>query len=467
MRLFGTAGIRLQYPTPLNPVLALKLGTVLGTLGLSQDYYMVHDTRTTSQLLTLSFASGLMASGKNVYLGGVAPTPVAGFAARRNKGVGVSITASHNPPEYNGFKFYDPEGYEFTRREEALVEDLIDKEISLVPWHSVGGLEISRNIVKDYVESLVGFLGTSGLETNKVFVLDCANGASYEVSPKIIRSLGGKPFTINCNPDGFFPYRPPEPRKDVLEHYVEMLRELSPSAIFAHDGDADRLAVLDPVEGFIKQDRILALFAKKALEEKKGVVIVSVDTGRAVDDVVEMMGGRVEKYLLGKTHERLKDLGSSQVVMAGEPWKLILTSWGPWVDGVLQVGLLTKALLLDNASTIAKLLKKEGIPDYPWDRRSYVVWPPTLREAIYNTLVEEVVSSLGEPEKILTIDGVRCDYSDDSWFLIRMSGTEPKIRIYSEAKTKQRLHEIMSKIESKILSIVKQYDGKIVEVTYG
>ncbi|MCC6043636.1 MAG: phosphoglucomutase, partial [Desulfurococcaceae archaeon] len=106
MKLFGTAGIRLKYPEELTPELVFKIGNALGRLGLSSRAYIVHDTRTTSPLVSFLLAAGLMSTGVDVVYGGLEPTPVAAFKAMKEKALGVSVTASHNPPEYNGLKFY-------------------------------------------------------------------------------------------------------------------------------------------------------------------------------------------------------------------------------------------------------------------------------------------------------------------------------------------------------------------------
>ncbi|MEM0059892.1 MAG: phosphoglucomutase, partial [Desulfurococcaceae archaeon] len=164
--------------------------------------------------------------------------------------------------------------------------------------------------------------------------------------------------------------------------------------------------------------------------------------------------------------ERVKELGLKHVVMAGEPWKLIHTSWGPWVDGVLQVALLTKAIL-EWGKPISKLLDDEKIPDYPWDRRSYFLEPFSIRDIVFKELVEEVEHLLGEPLRVIEIDGYRFEYKDYSWILIRKSGTEPKIRIYVEAREKSRLREITEKTEDTLIKITKKHGGKVVEVTIG
>ncbi|MEM4732618.1 MAG: phosphoglucomutase, partial [Desulfurococcaceae archaeon] len=152
--------------------------------------------------------------------------------------------------------------------------------------------------------------------------------------------------------------------------------------------------------------------------------------------------------------------------MAGEPWKLILTEWGPWVDGVLQVALLTK-YLVETGKNISKLLDDERIPDYPWDRRSYLLDPPEIRELVYRDLVDEMSCLLGDPVRVIDIDGYRFEYKDRSWVLVRKSGTEPKLRIYAEAETSERLVNMVEKVERKIHEITNRRGGRILEVTIG
>jgi phosphomannomutase len=466
VKLFGTAGIRLRYPDQLDPVLAYRIGVAIGQLGLSRRAYVVTDTRSTRHVLALSISSGLLASGLDVYYVGIAPTPVAGYAGKTQKAIGVSVTASHNPPEYNGFKFYDPEGYEFTRSLEEKIEYLVSSSVSLRDWSSSGIFESSSVVLKNYTEDLLEFLGEPKSAWRPRVLIDCANGASHEITPTIVRRLSAIPITVNCNPDGFFPARLPEPRRDILESLLPVYKSADPVLIVAHDGDADRVAFLDPVEGFIRQDRILAFFAKKILEDSKGLVVISVDTGFVVDDVVEECGGRVERYALGKTHERVKEVGASRVVMAGEPWKLIYTKWGPWVDGLLQVGIIVKEVV-ERGKPLTRILKEERIPDYPWDRRSYLLDPLEIRDTVYVDIIEELSHALGEPMRVISIDGYRFEYSDRSWILLRKSGTEPKIRLYAEAQDKSRLEHIVKTAENLVLKAVKKRGGRVVEVTIG
>ncbi len=466
MKLFGTAGIRKKYPDELDPILAYKIGLAVALSGFEDKAYLVYDTRTTNHLFTYSLVSGLLAGGVDSHIIGLAPTPVAAYAAKKNKSLGISVTASHNPPEYNGFKLYDNEGYEFIREYERVIEEKVDEDLRPVDWSRVGHVYFRSDLIDSYIEDLVDSIGNFKHRWNPYIVVDLANGAAGYVTPRVIRLLGGKPLTINAYPDGFFPIRPPEPRKDALEKYMELYGAVKPAVILAHDGDADRLAVLDPVKGFIRQDRIIAFYAYLFLSERKGHVIVSVDTGRVVDEIVEKMGGSIERYVLGKTHERVKELGAENIVLAAEPWKLIDPKWGPWVDGVWQVALITREIV-KHGKPFSKILDDLGIPDYPWDRRSYIVEPYSLRDKIYEELVEDLKSLLGEPVNILSIDGYRYEYKDQSWILVRKSGTEPKIRLYSEALSKERLKEMINKVEDHVKDLVRKYNGRITEITIG
>lgn len=465
MNLFGTAGIRKIYPDEVNPHLAYRLGLAVAEVVGGGNGYLVHDTRITSPALSLAFMSGLMAGGMNAFYIGLAPTPIAAYASMWHGRLGVSVTASHNPPEYNGFKFYDHEGYEYTRRLEERIESVIN-EAKEREWFRSGKFYFSPEIVDEYIEDAAARLEPEKKTIEPRIVLDLANGAGSTVTPTILRKIGARVYTINGDPDGFFKARHPEPRKDVLEEFLPAYKAFNPDLVLAHDGDADRLAALSPRTGFIRQDRLIAFYAALMLRERRGTIVVSVDTGRVIDEVVERLGGRVERCRLGKIHEKLKEIGASNVVLAAEPWKLIDPVWGPWVDGIWQAGLLTKAII-EEGKPLDELLEAMNIPDYPWDRRSYRIEPKDLLNRVYQGVVEGLSEALGEPSNVLEIDGVRYEYEDYSWILVRMSGTEPKIRIYAEAKSHKRLREIIDKAEGLLVKTLESCGGKVIEKSIG
>jgi len=464
LRLFGTAGIRMRYPSEINAILAYRIGLAVSKLGLSRRAYIVHDSRTTSPLIALSTAAGLMSGGVDVYLLGLAPTPLAGYAARKRRSLGVSVTASHNPPEYNGLKFYDTEGFEFTRDLERVVEEYVDKGIQPLGWDMVGGFTYETELVNDYMEELYELARPSRKTWTPRVVVDLANGVAGSITPLLLRRIGAIPLTINANPDGFFPVRAPEPRKDVLEPYLKFYAEVNPAVILAHDGDADRLSVLDVEEGFIRQDRIIAFFIDELAGGASGRIVVSVDTGRVIDEVAERHGLKVERYILGKTHERVKE--NPGVVIAAEPWKLIYPRWGPWVDGILQAALIGK-VVVEEGKRFTKILEERGIRDYPWDRRSFRIKPAEKLKTIFQDLEAALRNLLGEPVAENRVDGVRYDYDDGSWILIRVSGTEPKIRVYMESLSRDKLSGMVDKVEREVRRAVEVNNAQIEEVTIG
>lgn len=457
-RLFGTAGIRARYFEKVNPQLAFNLGLALAKYNDSSGKLVLgHDVRTTSPLLAYALASGAMSGGLDVLILGLAPTPVVAYSTYKTDAkVGVSVTASHNPPEDNGFKVYDSNGMEYTVDMEEEIEELLENigEDYYVPWNRVGKPVSIQNLIEEYIDELIDKFKTKPKRSVKVIV-DCANGAAYDITPRILRSLGAKTLTIHCNPDGFFPGRTPEPRPDVLHYLNDLLCSLDAEIAFAHDGDADRLSVLTRKQGFIKQDRLIALYAKLKLSDRKGSIIVSIDVGRAVEEIVERYGGRIIRWKLGKTHEKLKE--KTNVLLAAEPWKLIDPDWGLWVDGIYQATWLTNLILTHGS--LDDLLK--DIPDYPSKRISIKFDEEKIAD-VYKGVVEDLLSVKGNV-KITTIDGVRLDYDDYSWVLVRKSGTEPKIRVYVEARNSQRLKELTNHV----LELVKKHADKRGAKIYG
>ena len=460
-RLFGTAGIRGRYLETVTPELAYKIGLVVAAyVGRQGSAVIGHDVRTTSPLLAHMAAAGLMAGGLDALYMGVAPTPIVAYSVPRSRSrAGVMVTASHNPPPDNGLKVFDHDGMEYTVPMEENLEELIfngDLKKFHADWDKVGSLISAEEYVEDYIRSLVSGLETSGRDASWLKIaIDCANGAASWVTPRVLRSMGvGRIVSFNCHPDGTFPGRHPEPRPDVLSGFISSAEGLNLHALLAHDGDADRLAVAIPGFGFMKQDLLIALYAMYKLRDKKGVIIVSVDVGLEVEEVVEKMGGKLVRAKLGKLHEKLKEIPAA--LLAAEPWKLIDPSWGPWVDGIYQAALLVKIAAEEKATPLDLLMR---LPFYPSARVSIKLAKNSDKYKLYESVISRVLSELAKGDhKIDTLDGVKLVYEDRSWLLLRPSGTEPKIRFYAQAPDRGRLETLIHKLREIILEEAKKYD---------
>ena len=464
-KLFGTAGVRGRYLKEVSPEVFLYLSATIATYFRARRSVVGGDGRLTTPVLKSSVITGLLASGSEVVDVGLVPLPVLAWSTRFLKGdLGIYITASHNPPQDNGLKAFYGNGMEILEEDELRIEELYaGRGWVFADWDAAGSYASATHVVSEYVAELLGRLGPTGKGGGVRILIDTANGAASLVTPRVLTELGAQVITLNSNVDGRFPGRHPEPRPDILEPLLPIARELRVDAFLAHDGDGDRLAVLSPVKGFIKQDRIIALLAKEMLSVRRGTVVVSIDVGNAVRDVVEGAGGKLAITKLGATHTGV--LKYPDVVMTAEPWKFIDPGWGPWVDGVYQAALLTK-LMIERKSSIDELLKE--IPDYPQARVSVEV-PKELKEEVYECLTTKLLEWRTPDSEILTVDGLRVNYVDRSWLLVRKSGTEPKIRIYGESLTYDDLKSKVSTLISEASKILKKHglgevrvDGKII-----
>lgn len=464
-RIFGTAGVRGRYLTDVNPEMFFGLGASLATYLKARRSVVGGDGRLTTPVLKSSVVVGLLTAGCDVVEVGLVPLPVLAWSARHLvSDLGVYVTASHNPPHDNGLKAFYGNGMELLEEDEVKVEELfLGRGWRRADWHDVGTLTSADHVVNDYIAELLSRIEPVREAGRPRVLVDTANGAASLVTPKILVSMGAQVFALNSNIDGRFPGRHPEPRPDVLEPLVPVARSLNVDVFLAHDGDGDRLAVLSPRLGFVKQDRIIALLAKHVLSLKKGTVVVSIDVGNSVRDTVESAGGKLAVTKLGATHTGM--LKHSDVVMTAEPWKFIDPTWGPWVDGIYQAALLVK-LMTEEGKNIDELLSE--IPDYPQARVSVEV-PKKLRDEVYEKLSAKLIEWRTPESEILTLDGIRVNYEDRSWILIRKSGTEPKIRIYGESLDYRTLKDRVDVLLKEVDAVLKKHgvselrvDGKII-----
>jgi phosphoglucosamine mutase len=413
------------------------------------------DCRLSSPVLEHALLSGLMYSGCNVKRIGLAPLPVTAYSVKRSgANFGVMITASHNPPQYNGFKVFREGGWELMPEDEEVVEEALSRELEAgSSWNEVGSCTDYATTLVEYVEDLIDMLldgGPSHRASDFKVVVDCCNGPAALVTPKVLSQLGVKVVALNANIDGHFPGREPEPRPDVLAELGIFVHETGARLGLAHDGDADRVAVIDSKGNFVVNDRIIAYMAKRAIERGEGkVVITTIDTSRCIDEVVGRSGGEVVRTKLGKTHVELKK--RPNVALAAEPWKIINPRWGPWADGILAASVLVKDLV-ESGVGLHELLR--DVPDYPQIRESFPC-NENDKPKVMKMIEEELESAIGNVEDVWRYDGIRVNCRDGSWILIRASGTEPKIRLYAEAKSVERLKEIAERGRRLVLKALK------------
>ena len=435
MKLFGTSGIRGKFKEKLTASLALNVGKAIATYLKGEGEVIVgYDPRTSSQLLENALSAGLMEGGCNIIKIGMVPTPLVGYATSKLKAkAGVMITASHNPPEYNGIKVWNHNGMAYSPAQEKEIERIIQEEDYLtVNWDNLGSSE-HLNITKMYMEDVIEHVKVkAGLKV----VVDCGCGAASYITPAILRMVGCEVLSLNCQPDGFFPGRDPEPTPENLKDLMDVVKVSEADLGIAHDGDADRMVAVDEKGRFADFDKLLTLIAK----EKGGKIITTVDASISLDECLKEVGGEVIRTKVGDVHvaEALIREGGS---FGGEPsgtWLHPEFSLSP--DGIFSALKLVE--IVSKKGSLSKLL--DEIPSY-YNIRDKIPCPDTKKDNVMEKVKEQLPQQFTEKIQIDNIDGLRISLEDNSWVLIRPSGTEPYIRVRIEAKkeeTARKLHNI-------------------------
>ncbi len=414
MKVFGSSGIRNLVDKDLL-LLAVEVGLSVGSS--CRTAVVGCDTRTSSDALKHALISGLLAAGSRTYDAGIIPTPTLAYVARRFE-AGVMITASHNPPEYNGIKLFNPDGSAFDSHQREEIEAVLsNRTLELAPWDKMEAGSIYTEAIREHVHQvLANFPTPSKLKV----VLDCGCGAASLVTPYVLSKLGCELITLNCYPSGHLP-RGSEPTPDNLETLIRVVRDTGADLGIAHDGDGDRMMVVDDEGRFVPGDKLLAV---SALSLKAKRVVTTVDASMALEE----LGFQVSRTKVGDAFvsEVLRKDGD----FGGEPsgsWIFPKISYCP--DGIYAAA---HIIQVANENKLSKLV--DAIPGYPILRGSI----PGDR-AVMAKLEQRLMSM--EALSTSTVDGIRLAFKD-GWLLIRGSGTEPRIRITAEAKTGRRAREL-------------------------
>jgi len=417
MRLFGTSGIRRVVAGDLIQ-LALKVGLAVGKR--YPSVVVASDTRTSSSALKHALISGVLGGGAGCCDGGVMPTPTLAFAAR-NFGAGVMITASHNPPEYNGLKLFNPDGAAFDSDQRREIAESVRQSLTVVPWDRFQGSQVLDDAIDQHTERILSdFSGGRGRERKLKVVVDCVCGAASQVTPAVLMRLGCEVVVINGYPSGFFP-RDTEPTEASLEDLARATRKLGADLGVAHDGDGDRMMVVDDRGEFVSGDKLFILLAR---ERDSRAVVTTLDASM----MIEELGFRVTRTRVGDTDvsAELKKGGD----FGGEPsgsWLFPEVSLCP--DGIYAAA---QVVAIAGRERISRLVN--DLPSYPMLRGSLPGDP-----AVISRLEPKLLET--GPLSVDQTDGIKLNYAD-GWLLVRASGTEPKIRVTAEAKTEARVREL-------------------------
>ncbi len=427
-KLFGTSGVRGIVNEFLTPELALKVGMAAASVSKAKTAIVAADTRVTGPLIETALVAGLTACGVNTCNVGVLPTPVLAYLTKMLVAdVGFMITASHNPPQYNGIKIFSNDSLSYADELQGTVEQRIaEGNFELADWRSIGKASYADES-RRYVQMV-----RTAAKPKKAWrvVVDPGCGATYEIAPTILREIGCEVIALNAQPDGFFPARSSEPTKESLAGLSKVVKAMDADMGIGFDGDGDRIAFIDEKGEFVDFDQALAAFSAFAVRKNKGgKVVTTVEASMCIERMVEAAGGKVLRTKVGDIYvsELMK---RENAVFGGEPC-------GAWVhpsyhfcpDGPLS------AVLFLNALEDAGKGMSEFIGEVPvfLTLREKLPCGNELKSQVLSYVEKNVKSVFPAWKDLSSIDGVRIAL-EDGWVLIRPSGTEPVIRVTVEGE---------------------------------
>lgn len=469
-KLFGTNGIRGIFGNDLSIEFIIDISYSIGSFFNKGPIVIGYDGRSSSFAISKIVSSVLMSIGIDVYNMGLTPTPCLQFTVKNSKFAGgIMITASHNPPEYNGLKPVSSTGIELSREEELSIEDIYyQKKFITITNLIFGNLFILEDALEKYVDRVLSFVDIDAIKRYKFkIVMDFGNGVQSLVAPLIAKKLGCEILIINGNIDGNFSARGSEPKADNLNNLTELVKKTNADLGVAYDGDGDRSIFCDEQGVIHWGDKTGSVLAYYLIKNKKleTPVVCPVNSSIIISKICNNLDNKVIFTKVGSVEVTHSMKNTNSIIGFEEN--------GGFFYGLLNYvrdGAITTALILEmlcyykqNPSEINLLLSTndDNVSDSNVSlSRIFKIFNNTYQYKSSLKLsnnddipkVLDLCKNHGSVKKIENIDGIKIWFDDESWIMFRPSGTEPLLRIYAESDDK-------SLLDSKI----REYDDLIKE----
>lgn len=428
-KFFGTDGIRGKVGGDvINPEFILKLGWSLGRVlanGAKQKVLIGKDTRISGYLLESALEAGLSSAGVDIHLMGPMPTPGVAYLTRTFRAqAGIVISASHNPFDDNGIKFFSADGFKLPDETELAIEAYMDKPLQMVPSSQLGKAKRIDDAQGRYIEYCKSTIGPQHRFTGLKIVVDCANGATYGVAPHVFTELGAEVVVIENRPDGFNINRgcgSTEP-----ERLTSAVKEHGADLGVAFDGDGDRVIMVDDTGQLLDGDELIFIIANDRMKrsEWQGGIVGTVMSNFGLERALTTMKIPFERtqvgdrYVIEGLRQRSWELGGES---SGHIICLNKTTTGDGIISALQI-----LAAMDNQSESLSMLKKR-LELMPQVRINV----PVLRQAAEVAASAIVCEAITQANEALRGRGR---------VLVRPSGTEPLVRVMVEGEDEAELN---------------------------
>ncbi len=441
-RLFGTNGVRFVPGVSHDLDFVINLCEAIGTYFGKGEVLLGQDGRLSSPALANAAVSGLLSSGLDVAEAGLVPTPALQYGVKMMgfRG-GVMVTASHNPPHYNGLKVSGPDGVEIPHLDEQRIEKIyFEKSQTRADWKSIGVARQEPSVIRAYLRGILSRVDAKAIAGRKfTVVMDLGNGAQSVAAPYLVESLGCKVITLNSVIDGNFPGRGPEPTPDTLGDLSAAVKSVGADLGVAYDGDGDRSLFCDENGRVLWGDQSGCLLTDFILSKHRGgTVVTSVSSSQAMEAVAKKHGAKVLRTKVGSVEIARAIVERGGIFGVEENGGCIYPPHIGVRDGGMTTALMLECLA-GRGMSFSKVLSFV-VPRYYQAKTKVEVG----RKNVDSIMKAVERQAKGETERI---DGIKLWTGERSWVLVRPSGTEPIVRIFAEAETQEAADQLAKKFE--------------------
>ena len=447
-KFFGTNGIRGVFSEDFTLEFVHDMTLAIGTFFGKGPVLIGYDGRESSPAICKVVSSALNSIGIDCNVTGIVPTPCLEFAVKSlGYSGGFMITASHNPPQYNGIKPCAKDGVEVSREDELIIEDIYLQKKWLPKPTKWGVTGTENRAIETYLKGIISHVDSELIKSKRLkVVLDLGNGAQAVSAPNFCELLDCETFLVNEKIDGAFPGRGSEPTPQNLSELSKAVRENDADLGIAFDGDGDRSIFCDNNGDILTGDKSALILTQHILKKNpNSLVVTCLNSGSNIEVLAEKFSSKVIRTKVGSVEVSRKMVPTDALIGFEENGGFMYGKHNQVRDGCM-----TLALMLDLLATSGKPLSEE-----------IASLPPsfTTKDKISCTAekVPKLISTLNEefPNSDIS-DGIKIILDTKNWIMIRPSGTEPIVRIYVESESQEKLDTLMSEYLEKVSSIISR-----------
>jgi len=445
-KFFGTNGIRGVFSKDFSLEFVHDMTLAITTYFKSGSILVGYDGRESSQIIAKVVCSAINYAGLDCNNAELVPTPCLEYAVKKlGYSGGIMITASHNPPQYNGIKPAANDGVEIPREDELVIEDIFLNKNWIKNPTKFGITGNENRAIDVYVNGIISQIDSQNIKSKRLkVVLDLGNGAQAVTAPIFCKSVGCEIFLINDKIDGLFPGRGSEPTPQNLSELSKSVKENNADFGIAFDGDGDRSIFCDNNGEILTGDKSALVLTKFILQKNpNSLVVTCLNSGSNIELVANEFNSKVIRTKVGSVEVSRKMVPTNALIGFEENGGFMFGKHNQVRDGCMTLALMMD-LLAKSEKTLSELIS-ELPPSFT--TKDKVPCPQDNSKKVIKSLKEEF------PNSDIT-DGIKITIDSKNWVMIRPSGTEPIIRIYGEAESQQKLDTLMSKYIQKVKSVI-------------